>query len=250
MNGLISLENLSLQPVAEEILALNTVSAKYGLALTEQDAKELCEMRSRAINENERVEIGGGIVPEIIKKFCTSRYVTSENYTYILNEITYLFYYIKTETDDRISDKSLLNELFTRFELYCHGSLDTLEGREIERIIRKINSGENYLNWYKDRDELDYDQGVGSREAPVEFDEGENPHKARTMRLSSFDEESFAQDTVADHDMYEQDLDYNADDYEATIDIFDEFMAEINVKKSGEKRVAENGEEKEEDENV
>lgn len=223
MNGLISFENLSLRPVSEEILALNEVSQNYGLVLTEEDAKELSEMRNKAIVENERVEIGVGAVPDIIKRFCTSRYVSKENYTYILNEVTYLFYYIKTETNDKISDHDLIEELFDRFELYCRGSIDTLEGREVERIIRKINSGDNYYKWYKDRDELDYNDEVGSREAGGVYEDTDKPHTARQLRFSSYGEDFFDDDTVADHDMYEDEPDYNADDFDASLDAFDEF---------------------------
>lgn len=223
MNGLISLENVSLRPVSEEILALNEVSRNYGLVLSEEDARELSEMRNKAIVENERVEIGVGAVADIIKRFCTSRYITEENYTYVLNEVTYLFYFIKTETDDKISDADLIEELFTRFELYCRGSIDTLEGREVERIIRKINSGDNYYKWYRDRDELDYSDAVGSREAEGIYEDTDKPHTARQLSFSSYGEDFFADDTVADHDMYEDDLDYNADDFDVSLDAFDEF---------------------------
>ena len=226
MNGLISLENISLRPVSEEILALNEISKNYGLVLSEEDAKELSDTRNTSIAENERVEIGAGAITEIIKRFCTSKYVNDENYAYVLNEITYLFYYIKTETDDKISDGELIKELFNRFELFCHGNIDTLEAREAERIIRKVNSGENYLKWYKDRDELDYTGAVGSREAPVEFEDAENPHTARAIKVSSYEGGFFDDDTVADHDMYEDDQDLNGDDFnfDATMDAFDEFF--------------------------
>lgn len=224
MNGLISLENISLRSVSEELLALNEISQSYGLVLTEEDAKELSETRNRAIVENERVEIGVGAVTDIIKRFCTSRYVTKEDYTYIINEVTYLFYYIKTETNDKISDHDLIEELFDRFELYCRGSIDTLESREVEKIIRKINSGENYYEWYKDRDELDYSDEVGSREAEGVYEESNAPHTARQLSFSSYGEDFFTDDTVADHDMYEDDLDYNADDFDASLDAFDEFF--------------------------
>ncbi len=223
MNGLISLENLSLRPVSEEILALNEISQSYGLVLTEEDAKELSEMRNKAIVENERVEIGVGAVSDIIKRFCTSRYITNENYTYVLNEVTYLFYYIKTETDDKISDHDLIEELFNRFELYCRGSIDTLESREAERIIRKVNSGDKYYEWFKDRDELDYNNEVGSREAEGVYEDSATPHTARSLKFSSYDEDFFADDTLADHDMYEEDLDYNADDFDVSLDAYDEF---------------------------
>ena len=119
MNGLISIDGLSLRPISDELLALNEVSREYGLTLTAEEAKELSETRRIALEENERVEAGAGAVPEILKRFCASRYVNAENYTYILNEVTYLFYYIKTETDDKIGDEALIDELFERFELYC-----------------------------------------------------------------------------------------------------------------------------------
>ncbi|MBO6052485.1 MAG: hypothetical protein J6Q17_01990, partial [Clostridia bacterium] len=154
MNGLISIDGLSLRPISDELLALNEVSRAYGLTLTAEEARELSETRKTALTENERVEAGIGAVPEIVKKFCASRYVNADNYTYILNEITYLFYYIKTETDDKIGDRALIDELFERFELYCRGSIDVLEGREAERIIRKINAGKHYTEWFGDRDEV------------------------------------------------------------------------------------------------
>ena len=62
MNGLISLENMSLRPVSKEILELNEVSSKYGLVLTEEEARELSDTRNKSIVENDRVEIGTGAV--------------------------------------------------------------------------------------------------------------------------------------------------------------------------------------------
>ncbi len=229
MNELISIGNISLQPVSGEILALNEVSGKYGLVLSEEDAKELSEMRNKSLVENERVEIGVGAVAKIIERFCASRYITKENYAYILNEVTYLFYYIKTETDDKISDGDLVNELFERFELYCRGSIDTLEARETEKIIRKVNSGDKYYEWYKDRDELDYTPEQGSREAPVEYEDA-GIHTARRATVSSYGEDFFGVDDVADHDMYEEDVDFNADDFtDAELDAFDEFYEHSKV---------------------
>ncbi|MGN1346726.1 MAG: DUF6323 family protein [Eubacteriales bacterium] len=212
MNGLISFENLALQPVSREILDLNKVSQEYGLVLNEEEARELSDTRNTALTENERVETGVGAVAKIIRRFCTSHYITQENYTYVLNEVTYLFYYIKTETDDQISDEDLIDELFSRFELRCRGSVDTLENVEAERIIRKVNSGEHYFEWYADRDELDYDARTGLRDAPKEsVDE-------------AYGNDYFADDTPADHDRYEdeEDYDYDRDDV-FDVDAFDEF---------------------------
>ncbi len=152
MNSLISIEHLAPAPLTKEILAINEISQEYGLVLTEEEARELSETRRTALIQNERIEAGPGAVPEIIKRFCASRYITKENYSYILNEITELFYYIKSETDDRAGDGELIDELFRRFELNCRGDVDMLEAREAERIIRKINAGDRYAAWYAEDD--------------------------------------------------------------------------------------------------
>ena len=215
MNGLISIDNISLRPVSAEIMALNDITAQYGLVLSEEEAKELSETRNTALTENERVEMGSGAVLKIVKKFCTSRYIDKENYTYILNELTYLFYYIKTETDDKISDNELIDELFERFELYCRGSIDTLEGREAERLIRKINSGDNYYKWYADRDELNYTDKMGARQTPDNY-----------VREEYGDDyfDNVDSDGTADHDYYTEDEHYDEDDDTIDIDAFDEFL--------------------------
>ncbi len=210
--SLIHIESMALAPITEEILALNEKSSKYGLILSEKEAAELSEIRNNAIVENDRIEIGCGAVKKIVDKFCSSRYLNAENYSYTLNELTYLFYYIKTETDDKISDNDLIEELFERFELYCRGSIDTLENREAERIIRKVNSGKNYTEWYRDRDELDYTSRTGQREAPG------------SLIGEEYDYEEFADDEYADHDNYEADEFDDMYDDGFDLDAFDEFL--------------------------
>ena len=215
MNGLISIDNLSLRPISDELLALNEVSREYGLTLTAEEARELSETRKTALVENERIEAGVGAVPAILKKFCTSRYVNKDNYTYVLNEVTYLFYYIKTETDDKIGDEALIDELFERFELYCRGSIDVLEGREAERIIRKVNAGRHYAEWYGDRDELDGD--------PRDRLEA-NRATPENLLDDTFGGDHFRDDTPADHDLYEAEEDpASILDEEDDADPYDDF---------------------------
>lgn len=160
MNGLISLENFAVVPVDKEILALNTYSENYGIALLPEEAREISEIRSKSLTDNERIEVGVGAVAEIIRRFCRSRYVTRENYAYIIGEVTDLFYYIKTDTDDRITDRELADLLYVAFEQRCRGSVDLLESREAEIIIRKVNAGENYEKWFGSRDRIDDESRV------------------------------------------------------------------------------------------
>ncbi|MBE6614593.1 MAG: hypothetical protein E7631_04725 [Ruminococcaceae bacterium] len=155
MNALITLENFALQPMDDKILALNTVSREHGLLLTPEDARELSEIRERSLKDNERIEIGLGAMEGIIRRFSRSSFINQENYAYVIAEVTDLFYYIKTETDDKVSDTELLDELYLRFEQRCRGSVDLLVSREGEILIRKINAGENYEKWFGETDNAD-----------------------------------------------------------------------------------------------
>ena len=155
MNGLIPIERLTPQPVAAELLALNETTWERGLTLTEEEARELSETRILALRENDRIEFGTEVMRKIMDRFADSRYIGRSDWADVLNLITYYFYYIKAETDDRIGDGALVEEMFLRFELYCRGDLDLFEQKEVERIIRKINMGTAYERWYGDEELLD-----------------------------------------------------------------------------------------------
>lgn len=209
MNGLISFEQFSLnttQSVSREILELNELSREYGLVLSAEEAMVLSETRGKALADNERIEIGVGAIAKIIKRFSTSRYVNENDYAWILNELTEIFYYIKTETNDTVSDDALVDELFKSFELNCRGSMDILLGREVERIIRKINSGENYVKWYGGDDSYISDIG---RDTPLE-----------ALR-DEYDESLWSEDedTYLEEDTYDEEGDIDTE-----LDAFDEFL--------------------------
>lgn len=252
MNGLISLDSFSVVPVEKELMELNEYTAQYGLTLTAEEAHELSETRERGLSENERLEIGSGITPKIVKTFAASRYMSKDIYAYILNEMTYYFYFIKTETDDKVSDDVLLAEMFERFELFCRGNMDTFEGREVERIIRKFNSGEHYYEWYKDRDELDYTAENGSREANAEFEETDELYGSRRLVVSGVSEDELSDDTPADHDKYVADFgdfELSVGDEGYDMDVFDEFRDSETMNAELPEAFATHVDEEEEDDN-
>lgn len=218
MNGLISFENFALtapQSVSREILALNEYSREYGLVLSEEDATELSDTRNRALVDNERLEIGVGAVAEIIKRFSQSKYVNADNYPYVLNEVTEIFYYIKTETDDQIGDGDLVEELFRRFELSCRGSVELLLERETERIIRKVTSGDHYEKWYGREDGFD---GMEDRDAPT------------NVLREEYDEDVWSEEEAyLDEESYEED-----DDIEAELNAFDDYFDWMAEEDNGE----------------
>ena len=127
---------------ANDILALNGELAENGLFLTPVQAAELADTRSRALIDNERVELaGGGAVIKIIRKFSTSAYVDSSNFASLMNDLTEIFYYVKTETMDKVNDELLIDTMFEFFENLCNGDVSLLGGRELDSLLRSFRVG-------------------------------------------------------------------------------------------------------------
>ncbi len=135
------LRQLENAAVYRDLIDTNEKTAEYGLTLSEGDARELVEVRSRSLRENERVELGSGAIMELIDKFCTSSYLNASNYAESLGELLDIFYYFKTESRDAISDNDLVGAMFTYFEGPCHGSIELLAGRDLETLLRYIKEG-------------------------------------------------------------------------------------------------------------
>ncbi|MEL7608936.1 MAG: DUF6323 family protein [Bacillota bacterium] len=138
----------------DEILSCNQRSARFGLVLTGAQAAELVATRHRALGENGRIEFGGGIIQKIIREFCDSPYLTEQNYAQTLNGLVEIFYTYKNETLDRISDDDLIKLMNALFDGVCRGSLELLEGRELEKIARNLRFG-------RDLDETDDEDDGG-----------------------------------------------------------------------------------------
>lgn len=128
------------QQAVDQILACNEVTAKYGLVLSEQQALALARTRTGALKENQRVEFGRGIMETLISAFCDSPYLTEENYEETLHELISLFYTLKNQTWDRVSDCDLVGWMKETFDGPCHGSLELLSGEAL-RFSRQIRRG-------------------------------------------------------------------------------------------------------------
>jgi hypothetical protein len=144
----------------EEVIKCNDYTARYGLILTPAQALELVETRSIALNENGRIEFGGGVIDKIIKEFCSSPYISMHNYTQTIHKLLEIFYYYKNETLDLVSDDGLIKYMKTAFDGICQGSLDLLSGRELNRLARCLRFGYG-CDYYKDdysEDKVDEDE--------------------------------------------------------------------------------------------
>lgn len=124
----------------DKILACNEKIEKYGLVLTEQQALALTKTRTNALRENKRIELNGGIIDKLILAFCDSPYIEKDTYEDILHELIDLFYDLKNNTWDTISDDDMIELMKNAFNNHCYGSLELLSS-EVLRLSEHIHYG-------------------------------------------------------------------------------------------------------------
>lgn len=133
-------KNSLIQFSISELVKTNQISRTYGLALTDQQAAELVQVRNRAVQSHGRVELSIDVVKKIIAAFCSSNYIHQDEYAQILGELIEIFYYMKNETEDLLGDEELIAIMKEYFETSCQGSLELLVNRELYLFARKLRS--------------------------------------------------------------------------------------------------------------
>ncbi|QWU13252.1 hypothetical protein SAMN04487895_12213 [Paenibacillus sophorae] len=139
--------NVSMQEQCiTELLELNEKTKEYGLILTPQDVELMMAARNQVLYSYGRVELSIEVTKALIEVFSASSFINQENYADTLNELHEIFYYLKNETEDKISDMKLLHRMKEVFEEDCEGSLDLLKSRleeyaeEFRRDLQKNDS--------------------------------------------------------------------------------------------------------------
>lgn len=127
--------------LAQGLLACNDFTRAYGLALTRDQALELCETRSRALKVTGRVEFGGGILEKLAQTFAPSPFLSAGDWADALGVLVEQFYAAKTESGDRLTDDALIRWMYEAFNGPCRGSLDLLESR-LDGLARRVRGGE------------------------------------------------------------------------------------------------------------
>ncbi|WP_075719156.1 DUF6323 family protein [Roseburia sp. 499] len=139
------LELLSGKNQLQKVIDMNQKTEKFGLALTEEEAKLLVERRQENLREQQRVEFGEGILPKLIFTFCDSPYIYQENYVETITRLQEIFYLYKNESMDELTDDELLDYMKEAFEGECEGSLEFLEETVLEGFARNIRREGNFF---------------------------------------------------------------------------------------------------------
>ena len=141
----------------EQLVDLNVKAQNYGLIINESIAREIAILRGEALVENERVEINSDAVARLTSAFLESRYINQEDLAQTIGEIMNIFYHIKNETENLISDDDLISEMLKVFVETCFGSLEIMQSKGLEKILRKYKFNDTAI-WddYENKNWEDY----------------------------------------------------------------------------------------------
>ncbi len=92
----------------QEIVALNEKTRAYGLTLSSHEAMQLIEVRNQLLKGHGRIEMGTETMKKLIDSFYMSPFIQQDDYMLTLMELQEVFYYMKNETEDQISDDELI----------------------------------------------------------------------------------------------------------------------------------------------
>jgi hypothetical protein len=144
--------NFSLLKITEDkkfignLVELNTKANNYGLTITENVAREIAVYRQAALIENERVELKFDAIIRLTSAFLQTRYINQEDFADTMGEIISLFYLIKTETENTISDDDLISIMLDTFQNNpCFGSLELMQSKGLEKILREYKFGDKEI---------------------------------------------------------------------------------------------------------
>lgn len=132
---------LQQQTWLDQVIKTNQTTERFGLVLTEQDARLILEERKASLQEQKRVEFGEGITAKIIYEFCDSDFIDQNNYVETIIRLQEIFYLYKNEMQDEITDDELLHLMKEQFELICFGDLEYLESTYLSLFSQAIRRG-------------------------------------------------------------------------------------------------------------
>ena len=155
----LSVNALVERKVIDNLLEINSYTQKHGLVITETIAKEIAESRQYALKNNDRVDFSSDTITRLVKAFSQSYYITQETFSETIGEIIDLFYFLKNEISDFLSDDDMISEMLIVFNETCFGVMEVMESKGVEKIIRKYRFDDTKIwdDYEKDRINFGYD---------------------------------------------------------------------------------------------
>ena len=109
-----------------ESAALNKASAPFGLILSPSQIAALQRQEAQALERTGRVCFGKSILPRLAAAFAGSPHIQACDWADTLGELAELFYALKRETEDTLSDEELTARMVRTFNGPAQGSTTLL----------------------------------------------------------------------------------------------------------------------------
>ena len=122
-----SMSNLMAQDTIDRLLKTNEESKRYGLTITEKEAKEIIISRNNTLKSLGRIEFDINVTEKIMQNLCKSPFINKESYFDTINEFQEIFYYMKNETEDSIGDNEIIEMIDDLYNNSCGGSIEFLK---------------------------------------------------------------------------------------------------------------------------
>ncbi|WP_066187281.1 DUF6323 family protein [Gracilibacillus timonensis] len=113
----------------KELVHLNETTKERGLELSTNEVKTLLTARNKVLHDHARIELSTDVLKELISVFSASPYIDQAHYVATLNELQEIFYYLKNETEDKMADKMLIQQMSDYYNTDCAGSLELLRSK-------------------------------------------------------------------------------------------------------------------------
>ena len=105
-----------------ECAVLNKEIAPFGLSLSPAQIAVLQKQEGQALSRTGRVCFGKSILPRLAAAFAGSAHIQACDWADTLGELTDLFYALKRETEDALSDDELIGRMARTFDGPAQGS--------------------------------------------------------------------------------------------------------------------------------
>ena len=102
---------------------LNEKTAPFGLSLSPAQIAVLQKQEGQALSRTGRVCFGKSILPRLAAAFAGSPHIQACDWADTLGELTELFYALKRETEDALSDDELIGRMARTFDGPAQGSI-------------------------------------------------------------------------------------------------------------------------------
>lgn len=123
-----SLNNSMINIQKNEILNLNERSQEYGLILTPDDVDNIVKSRNHTLNSYGRIDLNMDVTKEIMEILYKSQFTDKDDYVEMINDLVEIFYFLKNETLDEISDKEII-EIIGEFYEETRGRIDNIQDK-------------------------------------------------------------------------------------------------------------------------